>query len=71
MKWTILILIYIAAFMGMFFILSLIGMLWMPYSEVINNINWFMMYSLLIGWWIAAFPAFEYYCLNEDYFDNL
>jgi hypothetical protein len=40
-------------FMGTFFILSLIGMLWQPYTKVISNPDWFVIYSLCIGWWFT------------------
>lgn len=45
--------VYVGTWMLGFFVLSLVGMLWFPYSTVISEPIWFMMYSLLIGWWIG------------------
>jgi hypothetical protein len=48
--------------MGYFFILSFVGLLWCPsYKEVITNGTWFFIYSLALGWWLAAFSCIEYY----------
>jgi hypothetical protein len=55
------ILVILASFMGLFFLLSLIGLLWVPtYKEIISNLDWFSIYSLLIGWWISPLIADEF-----------
>ncbi len=65
MKTLLVILFFLGVFMGMFFVLSAIGLLWCnTYAEIVKNPNWFMMYSLFLGWWIAAFPTHE---LSEKY----
>ena len=61
MKILAVILIYIFLFMVFFFILSLVGILWMDYKQVISNKDWFAAYSILIGWWLAAVPTVEIY----------
>jgi len=54
-----------------FLTISLIGLLWADsYHNVISDPNWFIAYSISIGWWLAAFPAREYYLHNEQYFDD-
>lgn len=70
MKSIIFILIYVGAFIGFFLTLSLIGILWSNYKLVISDPNWFVGYSIFIGWWISILPAREYYKLHEDYFDD-
>ena len=71
MKSIILILIYVATFIGFFLTLSLIGTLWSDYKSIISNIDWFIIYTMFIGWWISIFPTREYYKLHEDYFDDV
>lgn len=71
MKSLFVILIYTGTYMGVFFLMSLIGMLWSDsYHAIVSNPNWFMMYSLFFGWWIALFPTREYYMHYQDYFDE-
>lgn len=71
MKSIVLILIYIASFFGFYLVLSLAGLIWYPYLEVIKNPAWVMIYSLLIGWWVASFPAREYYIKHASYFAKI
>jgi hypothetical protein len=71
MKTIILFLIYILSFMLFYFVLSLIGILWDNYSHIITNQFWFLWYSLLLGWWMAIFPAREYYLKNESYLSEV
>lgn len=54
-----------------FLLLSLVGMLFTPYSEIISNHNWFMVYAMFLGWWLSIFPAREYYIHQQDYFDKV
>lgn len=72
MKSLILIAIYIASFIIIFFIVScpayiVVG----SFKAVIYNSTWQFMYTFLIGWWMAIWPAREYYLLNEQYFDKV
>ena len=47
-------------FMGYYFILSSIVLLFgYGYIETISNLNWFITYSLLIGWWLTWITIFE------------
>ena len=57
----------------MFFYLTLsaVGMLWMPYKQVITTPGWFGAYTILLGWWLAFFPTQEYYVKNEEYFNRV
>lgn len=71
MKSLLAILIYTGTFMGMFFLMSTIGLLWAEsYYSIISDHSWFMIYTMFFGWWIAMFPTREYYLHNQDYFDN-
>jgi hypothetical protein len=54
-----------------FLLLSLVGMLFTPYLEIISNYNWFTVYAMFLGWWLAYFPAREYYIHQQDYFDKV
>ena len=72
MKSIIAILIYVGTFMGMFFLLSSIGLLWADsYYAVVSNNHWFILYSMFFGWWISLFPTREYYINNEEYFSEV
>jgi len=71
MKSFILVSIYITAFVMFFLLLSLVGMFFNPYTIVIHSQGWFMVYTLFIGWWLASFPAREYYVYHQRYFDKV
>ena len=69
MKSLLLMIAFTAIFMGAFFIMSAIGLLWCDnYHDIVGNPNWFMMYTLFFGWWIAAIPTHELY--EEVYNEN-
>lgn len=60
---------FTAIFMSVFFLLSAIGLLWCDnYRAIISDPNWFIMYSSLIGWWVALIPTIELY--EELYNEN-
>lgn len=60
MKTLLAILFFLGVFMGMFFLLSLIGLLWVDsYKTIISDNGWFMAYTLFLGWWIAMIPTIE------------
>ena len=53
-------LLVLLIFMGYYFILSSIVLLFgYGYIETISNLNWFIIYSLLIGWWLTWITIFE------------
>ena len=63
--------IYTATFMGVFFSLSLIGLLWHDsYYAIVSNGGWFMAYTIFFGWWLSIFPTREYYKQHEQYFEE-
>lgn len=71
MRSLILMLIFTATFMGMFFLMSLIGLLWCDsYHSIVSDHSWFMKYSIFFGWWLALFPTREYYMHHENYFSE-
>lgn len=70
MKTIILILFYLASFAGFFFALSLFGLLWFSYGEVVTNVSWFIIYTIFIGWWISFLPCTEYWKRNQEYFQE-
>jgi hypothetical protein len=72
MKTITLILIYIGTFMFFFFLLSLVGLLWInTYWECISSVEWFVIYTIFIGWWISIPVTQEYWKANEDYFEEV
>ncbi len=72
MKTLILIAIYIASFIIIFFIVSCPAYVFVgSYKAVIYNSTWQFMYTFFIGWWLASFPAREYYLKNEKEFDRI
>ena len=71
MKSLTCILIYIGSFLGLFFLLSLVGIIWTSYHDVIATESWWMIYSLFIGWWISIFPTREYYLKHIDILGKL
>ena len=71
MKSIILIVIYFVSYMFFFLLLSTVGVFFDSYIEVITSNGWFMAYSLFLGWWLAIFPAREYYVHHEEYFEKV
>ena len=62
MKTLIAILSFIFIFMGLFFLLSLIGIIWTnSYRSVLAEQGWFVFYTLFIGWWSAGLCSHEIY----------
>jgi hypothetical protein len=60
---------FLAVFTAGFFILSLFGLLWYDtYTQIIRSPEWFMTYSVFIGWWLALIPTHEVY---NDMFEIL
>jgi Mlc titration factor MtfA (ptsG expression regulator) len=69
---TKLITVYILFYFFIYLVLSLIGLLWYTsYREVIIDPDWFVTYSTLMGWWVAVFPAREYYVKNREHFADI
>lgn len=72
MKVLTLIAIYIASFISVFMMLSGIGFIFgYNYLDVLHMEGWQCIYCILIGWWIAIFPAREYYVKHESYLDRV
>lgn len=72
MKVLILIAIYIASFIGVFMMLSFIGFIFgYNYLNVLHSDGWQCLYSILIGWWVAIFPAREYYAKHQVHLDRI
>jgi hypothetical protein len=46
-------------------------MFFVPYMEVITSDGWLIGYTMFFGWWLAMFPAREYYLKNEQYFSKV
>ena len=69
MKTLKLFLFFFLIWVGAYFLLSTLGLLFyndetlqhMKYWEIIGSQNWFFFYIIFFGWWIAGFPASEYY----------
>lgn len=73
MKSLILLAIYVLVFVCIYMMLSLVGLVFtdMSYVDILRSGGWLWFYSLFFGWWLAFFPAREYYLSNEEYFDRL
>lgn len=71
MKTITLFIVYFVSFIFFFLMLSTVGMFFTPYLEVITSDGWFIGYTLFFGWWMAMFPAREYYLANEEYFEKV
>ena len=61
MKNTLELLVYIISFIGFYLLLSLVGLIITErtYLQCIRNFDWFGIYSVLLGWWLAAIPCFD------------
>ncbi len=73
MKSLILLAIYVLAFVCIYMMLSLVGLVFtdMSYVDILHSNAWAMIYSLFLGPWLSVFPAREYYVSNEDYFNRV
>ena len=54
-------LLYIALYVLFFILLSFIGLLFHVPLKDLFNVNWFVIYSLLIGWWLPIVLLEPYY----------
>jgi hypothetical protein len=71
MKSLIILFIYTFTFMGVFFLMSSIGLLWNDsYYAVVSDHTWFIAYAMFFGWWIALLPTREYYMHHQEYFNE-
>ena len=61
MKTLALIIIYVLSFICIFYVLSLVGIIFKPYTQIITNDGWRVTYSMFFGWWLAILPARELY----------
>lgn len=69
MKSLLLLAIYIASFIIIYFIVSFPAYIFVgSYKAVIYNSTWQLMYTLFVGWWLAVYPAREYYIKHEKEF---
>lgn len=60
MKNTASMVVYVITFFAMYFAFSMLGMVFgFTYKESLESENWFVMYSLFLGWWIAMIPAMD------------
>lgn len=71
MKSIMLLVIYFVSYIFFFLLLSTVGMFFTSYIETITSDGWFIGYSMFLGWWLAIFPAREYYIKNEEYFEKV
>ena len=71
MKSLIALFIYVGTFMAVFFALSLVGLLWADdYYSIVATQQWFILYSIFIGWWVSLLPTREYYMHHQKYFED-
>ena len=66
MKNTASMVVYMITFFGMYFVISMLGMVFgYTYKQSLESVEWFTMYAFFIGWWIAMIPARDTYELFE------
>lgn len=70
MKALIVFLIYVTTGFAIFFLLSLFGLPWNSYKEIIHNEGWGFCYTMFIGLWIGILPARSYYKKYEEEIDS-
>jgi hypothetical protein len=61
MKTLTLLITYVLSFISMFYIISLLGTIFIPYTEIITDKVWPTVYLVFFGWWLAIFPTRELY----------
>ena len=71
MKTLILILVYLGSMVLFYVLMSCIGLLWMSWHDIMASDGWRIVYFAFIGWWLAAFPAMDYYKQNEEWLDKV
>ena len=77
MKTLKLTLIYSASFIIGYLILSVCGLVWAQsidldsYKSIVFDVEWFFVYKILIGWWLAILPTRMYYMKNYFYYKEL
>lgn len=72
MKTITLFIIYFISYIFFFLLLSTVGMFsGTSYIEIIQSQGWLIGYTLFLGWWLAIWPAREYYLTHEQYFDEV
>ena len=65
--------IYLMSFVGIYMMLSLVGLVFSDtsYLSILRSSPWGMIYSLFFGPWLSIFPAREYYLTQESYFSRV
>lgn len=65
--------IYLMSFVIIYMMFSLLGLVFTDhnYVDILRSDGWSAIYTLFLGWWMASFPAREYYSQNEEYFDRV
>jgi hypothetical protein len=61
MKTLALLITYVLSFVCMFYIISLIGIIFTPYGQIVVNDGWRVVYCMFFGWWLAILPTRELY----------
>lgn len=44
---------------------------WTSIIDILRDDTWFGGYIIFVGPWLSFFPTWEYYKLNQEYFNNL
>lgn len=65
MKTLALLVTYVLSFICMFYIISLMGIIFLPYTKIITNDGWRIVYTVFFGWWLAILPVRELYIQNK------
>lgn len=58
--------VFAAVLVITFLIISIGGILFYPYGEIISNETWFIVYTMFFGMWWSGFIAIEYGNWTQD-----
>jgi len=48
-----------------YLLISIAGMMFLPYKDIITNEIWFIVYTMFFGMWWSGYIAVEYYEWTE------
>jgi hypothetical protein len=73
MKSIILLGIYLLSFVSIYMMLSLVGLVFSTanYLDILRDDAWSFIFCTCFGWWLAIFPAREYYLVHQSYFERV
>lgn len=71
MKTLFVIVLFFITYIGLFLLFSLLGLIWTSYYDSIMDQGWFGVYTVFLGWWLAAIPCRLFYKKHKSYFTQM